>query len=114
MGNGSASPLGITLSSTSKIVSYWPSVIYQSATGDLQEIVLSGSWNIKSMGNTALSGGGLVVIPLQSNYPDGGNHVFFQRDDNTMVEITGNSSAGWSTGTKPLWLFCLITVDCAF
>ena len=50
------------------------------------------------MGNTALSGGGLAVIPLQSNYPDGGVHVFYQRDDNTMVEIKGNTSAGWSTG----------------
>ena len=49
------------------------------------------------MGNTALSGGGLAVIPLQSNYPDGGNRVFYQRDDTTIVEIKGNTSADLST-----------------
>ncbi len=96
--NGRASELGIALSPTSKIVSYWPSIVYQTASGALQEMVLSGSWNIKSTQNMAVLGSSLVEIPFYADYPDGGSQVFFQQNDGTLGSTVGNSSKGWATG----------------
>jgi hypothetical protein len=96
--NGSLSALGIPLSATSKFVTYWPSVMYQTATGEVQEIILHNGWHNKTTNHTALAGSALVEIPFQADYPDGGNHVFYQEDDGTLFSAVGNSSAGWSTG----------------
>jgi hypothetical protein len=99
--NGSLSKLGIPLSATSKYVTYWPSIIYQTSTGDLQEIILYNGWHNKTTGHTALAGSALVEIPFQADYPNGGNHLFYQQDDGTLVSTVGSSSANWSTGMKP-------------
>ena len=101
---GSSSELGIVLSDNSNIVSYWPSVVYQTATGDIQEMVLNGAWNIRSTQNKGQLGSSLVELPYWSDYPDGGNHVLYQKADGTLGGLVGNTSAGWATKTSMLTL----------
>jgi hypothetical protein len=93
---GSSSDIGLVLSPDSKIVSYWPSVLYQAANGDMTEMVLNGPWGITNTQHKALLGSSLVEVPYFANFPDGGRHVFYQQEDGTVATLVGNSSVGWS------------------
>ncbi|KAK3935502.1 hypothetical protein QBC46DRAFT_271645, partial [Diplogelasinospora grovesii] len=95
---GSLSSLGLSAPSNMKIVTYWPSIVYQNAAGKMEDVLLNNGWHINDLTLAAYSGSSLAEVPFHSTYPDGGNSLFYQGADGKLVQAVGNYTAGWASG----------------
>jgi hypothetical protein len=89
------------------MVAYWPSLVFQDSDGMMQEILYnkSGGWSQSSLGVRGWNSSGLAEVPLSQNFTNYGVDVFYQRDDQRVIEFSRNSSiGGWSAGMYILFL----------
>jgi hypothetical protein len=105
--NGSLSSFTFTSGTSSRLVSYWPSIIFQDGSNQVQGIVYNWSepgnkegWYQSPLDLRGWNGSGLAAVPLRQDYADGGVNLFYQRDDQKLLAYSGNISIGWSVGRR--------------
>ncbi|PNP47474.1 hypothetical protein TGAMA5MH_01295 [Trichoderma gamsii] len=102
-GNGSMSPNAWKAGVGSRFTSYWPSVIVQDDTSQLQEIYYNGSWSQKDLGLACQNHSAFAEIPVSiKGGLIGAENFIYQRDDQKLfVEGRKDSTASASTVTIP-------------
>jgi len=109
-----------SVGNTSRMASYWPSLVFQDGSGMVQEILYNssisgnqGGWSQRSLGVLGWNSSGLAEVPLSANFTTYGIDLLYQRDDQKLIDFARNSSVGgWSTGTYRYQLryFCYLEI----
>jgi hypothetical protein len=99
-GNGSMSPNAWKAGVGSRFTSYWPSVLIQDDTSQLQEIYYNSSWSQKSLGLSCQNHSAFAEIPVSiKGGMIGAENFIYQRDDQKLfIEGRTQSTASVSTG----------------
>ncbi|UKZ59501.1 uncharacterized protein TrAtP1_000803 [Trichoderma atroviride] len=102
-GNGSMSPNAWKAGVGSRFTSYWPSVIIQDDTSQLQEIYYNGSWSQNNLGLACQNHSAFAEIPVSiKGGLIGAENFIYQRDDQKLfIEGRKDSTASVSTVTIP-------------
>ncbi|KAL7902196.1 hypothetical protein HDV63DRAFT_361023 [Trichoderma sp. SZMC 28014] len=102
-GNGSMSPNAWKAGVGSRFTSYWPSVIVQDETSQLQEIYYNGSWSQNNLGLACQNHSAFAEIPVSIKGGQiGAENFIYQRDDQKLfVEGRKDSTTSVSTVTIP-------------
>ncbi|KAF2669635.1 hypothetical protein BT63DRAFT_373088 [Microthyrium microscopicum] len=107
--SGSISSLTFRTGASSRMSSYWPSLVFQDDSGTLTEIFYNSSvsqqaWNQRGLGLVGRNNSGLAEVPLTTNLAqntntpvDFGMGIFYQRDDFKPFDATRGTNLGaWS------------------
>lgn len=99
-GNGSMSPNAWKAGVGSRFTSYWPSVIVQDETSQLQEIYYNGSWSQNNLGLAVQNHSAFAEIPVSIKGGQiGAENFIYQRDDQKLfIEGRKDSTTSVSTG----------------
>jgi hypothetical protein len=99
--SGSLTQNTITAGSQTRLTAYWPFIIWEDSSNNLQEIVYDCTvpecWSMAPVNVSASANGGLVIVPQTQNLTE--MDVFYQRDDGKVVDYSRNSTSGlFATG----------------
>jgi hypothetical protein len=99
-GNGSMSPNAWKAGVGSRFAAYWPSVLVQDETSQLQEIYYNGSWSQNNLDLACQNHSAFAIIPTSLKAGlIGGENFIYQRDDQKLfIEGRKDSTASVSTG----------------
>jgi hypothetical protein len=101
---GSISSLNFKIGTSSRMVAYWTSTVFQDDSYALQEIqATSAGWEQVAMDVNGLNNSGLAIVPLAANNTFSGFSVLYDRDDGKLFDLQRNQSAGWVPGKLELW-----------
>ncbi|KAL7798574.1 hypothetical protein V8C37DRAFT_368331 [Trichoderma ceciliae] len=86
-GNGSLSPNGWKAGVSSRLATYWPSLILQDDSDQVQEIYYyNGSWTQNALGLACQNHSAFAVVPYSvSAGREGGESFIYQRDDQKLL-----------------------------
>lgn len=106
-GNGSMSPNAWKAGVGSRFASYWPSVVVQDETSQVQELYYNGSWSQNNLGLACQNHSAFAEIPLSTKGGlIGAENFIYQRDDQKLfIEGRKQSTASVSTGKFKTPLF---------
>lgn len=97
--SGSLTQNTITAGSQTRLTTYWPFIIWEDSSNNLQEIVydctVPGCWSMAPVNVSASANGGLVIVPQTQNLTE--MDVFYQRDDGKVIDYSRNSTSGLFT-----------------
>lgn len=111
--SGTLSERSITAASISRLAAYWPSLTYQhAANGAIWEVRYNCStgtvdcWNNKPLNISGLDAGfGVAEVPYGRNLS--GIFLFYQRDDNQLINYAWSSEANnWTIRKCLVGWFC--------
>lgn len=99
-GNGSMSPNAWKAGVGSRLTSYWPSVIVQDDTSQLQEIYYNGSWSQNNLGLACQNHSAFAEMPvsIKGGLTGAENFVYQRNDQKLFIEARKDSTASASTG----------------
>ncbi|KAM0260397.1 hypothetical protein ACHAQJ_002799 [Trichoderma viride] len=99
-GNGSMSPNGWKAGKSSRFAAYWPSLVLQDDSNQVQEIIYyNGSYTQRNLGLACQNHSAFAVVPYSvSGGMEGGENFIYQRDDQKLlVEGRQQPTTGLST-----------------
>ncbi|KAL7924018.1 hypothetical protein ACQKWADRAFT_288555 [Trichoderma austrokoningii] len=102
-GNGSMSPNAWKAGVGSRFASYWPSVVVQDDTSQVQELYYNGSWSRNNLDLACQNHSAFAEIPLSvKGGLIGAENFIYQRDDQKLfIEGRKQSTASVSTVNIP-------------
>lgn len=110
-GNGSMSPNAWKAGVGSRFTSYWPSVVVQDQSSQVQELYYNGSWSQNNLDLACQNHSAFAEIPVSvKGGLIGAENFIYQRDDQKLF-IEGRTQSSASVSTGKLKASCFIQLN---